>query len=76
MKLTGLEVRVTGEQRDELPWAFTHFHIHYIVRGRGLTEKVVRETIELSDEKYCSIAATLRGSAEITFELEIIEDDL
>jgi putative redox protein len=75
-KLTGLEVHVTGEQRDELPWAFTHFHIHYVVKGRGLTEKVVREAIELSDEKYCSVSATLKGGAEITFDFEIIEDEL
>jgi putative redox protein len=75
-KLTGLEVQVTGEQREELPWAFTHFHVHYIVRGRGLTEKAVREAIELSDEKYCSVSATLKGSAEVTFDFEIVEEEV
>lgn len=75
-KMTGLEVQVTGEQREELPWAFTHFHMHYIVKGHGISEKAVREAIELSDEKYCSVSATLKGSAEVTFDFEIIEDSL
>jgi len=73
-KLTGLEVRVTGEQREELPTYFTRFHLHYVVRGRGLSEKAVREAIALSDEKYCSVSATLKRGAEVTFDFEIIED--
>jgi uncharacterized OsmC-like protein len=34
----------------------------------------VVQAIELSDQKYCSVAATLRGSAEIVTSYEIIED--
>lgn len=73
-KLTGLEVQVTAEQREELPWTFTHFHVHYIVRGRGLSEKAVQESIQLSHEKYCSVSATLAGSAEVTHDYEIVEE--
>jgi putative redox protein len=50
-------------------------HVHYDVRGRGLREKAVRDAIELSEEKYCSVAATLRASAEITVDYTIIEED-
>jgi uncharacterized OsmC-like protein len=35
----------------------------------------VASAIELSDTKYCSVAATLRGSAEIISTYEIIEDE-
>jgi len=71
--LTGLEVRVTGEQESDPPWTYRKIHITYLVRGHGLSEKAVRDAIELSEEKYCSVAATLRGVAEITFEYTIVE---
>jgi uncharacterized OsmC-like protein len=35
----------------------------------------VARAIELSDTKYCSVAASLRGSAEIVTSYEIVEED-
>jgi putative redox protein len=35
----------------------------------------VARAIELSDQKYCSVAATLRGAAEIVTSYEIEEED-
>ena len=72
--LTGLEVRVTGEQEPDPPWTYRKIHIEYIVRGGGLSEKAVRDAIELSEERYCSVAATVRGSAEITYEYTVVEE--
>ena len=39
--------------------------------GQDLTEKAVEQAIQLSEEKYCSVAATVRATAEITTEFEI-----
>ena len=72
--LTGLEVRVTGEQEPDPPWTYRKIHIEYIVRGEGLSEKAVRDAIELSEERYCSVAATVRGSAEITYEYTVVDE--
>jgi len=73
-KLTGLQVTVTGEQDTEAPWPYRKIHVHYAVRGRGLVEKAVRDAIELSETKYCSVAATVRGTAKVIFDYEILED--
>lgn len=73
-KLTGLKVVVSGSQQAEAPWTFLSFHLHYIVRGQGLSEKAVADAIELSDTKYCSVSATLRCAAPITHDFEIVED--
>lgn len=73
--LTGLEVLVTGEQDADPPWAYRKIHIHYVVRGKDLKEKAVLDAIEISEEKYCSVAATVRGVAEVTFDYEIVEDE-
>jgi putative redox protein len=74
-KLTGLEIRVTGAQQTDPPWTFQQFHIHYIVKGRGLSEKAIEDAIRLSHEKYCSISSTLRLAAPVTDDFEIIEDE-
>jgi putative redox protein len=70
--LTSLEVRTTAEQDQDPPWTFRKIHMHFMVRGEGLTEKNVAQAIELSHEKYCSVAATLSGKAEITTSFEIL----
>ena len=67
------KVEVTGERRDEYPRAFVNFHIHHIVYGRDVSEQAVKQAIELSDTKYCSVAATVRPTAEIRTSFEIIE---
>ena len=72
--VTGLEVRVTGEQDPEPPWTYRKIHIEYAIRGEGLDEKAVQDAIELSEEKYCSVASTLRGKAEITYEFKVVEE--
>ena len=66
-----MEVITTGEQDADPPWTFRKIHLKYRLSGRGLTEKAVEQAIQLSEEKYCSVAATVRATAEITTEFEI-----
>ena len=69
----GLEINVRGEQDQDAPWAFRHIEIEYVVKGRGIKEKAVADAIRLSEEKYCSVSATVREVAEITSRYQIIE---
>lgn len=73
-KLSGLQIQVDGQQDADPPWAFRKIHVEYIVRGQGISEKAVQQAVELSEEKYCSVAATIRGAAEITSSYQIVED--
>ena len=70
--LTSLEIQVDGEQDADPPWTYRKFHLKYILGGKGLTEKNVSQAIQLSEEKYCSVAATVRGVAELSTEFEIM----
>jgi putative redox protein len=72
--LSHLEVQVSAEQDADPPWTFRKIMVKFLVKGEGLTEKNVAQAIELSEEKYCSVAATLRGEAEIITSFEILED--
>lgn len=71
-KLTNLYINVKSEQAPEPPYQFTHIHQHYIVEGDNLDPKKVERAIELSEEKYCSVAATISGVAKLTHSFEII----
>ena len=73
-QISDYRIEVSGERREEYPRAFTRLFVKHIVRGRGVSKEAVERAIELSDQKYCSVAATLRGTAEIITSYEIIED--
>ena len=66
-------VEVRGERRDEHPRSFKRLAVHHILRGKNISPKSVAQAIELSETKYCSVAATLRPTAEIVSSYEIIE---
>ena len=66
-------IEVKGTRRDDHPRSFVRMEVKHIIRGRNLSEKAVVQAIELSDTKYCSVAATLRPSVEIVSSHEIIE---
>ena len=75
-RVTDYRIEVSGERRDDHPRAYTKMFVKHIVRGRGVSPQAVAQAIELSETKYCSVAATLRGTAEIITTYEIIEDEL
>ncbi|HVG28996.1 MAG TPA: OsmC family protein [Pyrinomonadaceae bacterium] len=74
-RVTGYHVEVRGERRAEHPRAYTRIEVRHVLRGHNLTERAVARAIELSDTKYCSVAATLRPAAEIVTSYEIVEDE-
>ena len=71
--VTGYDVEITGTRAETHPRKFSAFHINHIVHGRNVSEKAVADAIKLSDETYCSVAATVRPTAEITTGYEIVE---
>ena len=72
--VTDYRVEVRGERRDDHPRSYKRMEVLHIVRGKNISEKSVAQAIELSETKYCSVAATLRPTAEIVSSYEIIEE--
>jgi putative redox protein len=73
-KLAGLSIQVSGEQDEDPPWAFRRIHVLYELRGHNLSPQAVEQAIALSEEKYCSVRATLEGKVEMTREVRIVEE--
>lgn len=69
--VTDCEVKLTSQRRDEAPRYFTHINLHFIVTGHELTEKVVERAVQLSAEKYCSVALMLAKTVDVTHTFEI-----
>ncbi len=67
-----LRVECSGEQMPAPPYTFTKIHLHYEVHGKVDPEKLER-AIYLSEEKYCSVLATLKPVVSISSDYEIIE---
>jgi putative redox protein len=74
LQVTDYRIEVSGQRRTEHPRAYTAMQVHHILRGRNISEKAVAQAVELSEAKYCSVAATLRPTVEIVSTFEIIEE--
>jgi putative redox protein len=72
-EVTDCELLLEAERAETDPKVFTKIHIHYVIKGKGLTDGIVKRAIELSAEKYCSASIMLGKSAEITHDYEIVE---
>jgi putative redox protein len=74
-QVTDYRVEVKGFRSEDHPRKFTHMEVRHIVRGRRISERALAQAIELSETKYCSVAATLRPTVKIVSTYEIIEED-
>lgn len=67
------EVSLEAERAADDPKVFTRIHMHFIVKGRGLSRAKVERAIELSATKYCSASIMLAKTAEITHDFEVVD---
>jgi len=70
-KLESLEVICSGERAAEPPTVWVKLEVLYRLRG-DLDRAAVEHAIHLSEEKYCSVSATLRKSASLTWRYELL----
>ena len=73
--VTSYHVEVSGTRRDDYPRSYTKMNVHHVLHGKNINAKAAEQAIELSETKYCSVAATFRPTVEIHSTFEIIEDD-
>ena len=73
-KVTSYRVEVDGERvpKGQWPRPFLSITVRHILKGEDIDPAAVARAIELTDEKYCSVIATLRQSPPVrsVFEIE------
>lgn len=71
--VTDCVVELDAERAETDPKVFTRIHAHFILTGKGLSEKQVERAIKLSAEKFCSASIMLGATATVTHDFEIRE---
>lgn len=76
-KVSAYRIEIDGTRGPEgqFPRPFLTMTVRHIVEGEEIDPAAVQRAVELSDEKYCTVLATLRGAPAIASEYRIIEPD-
>jgi putative redox protein len=74
-EVTGYEIELLAEQREEPPNYFTRVEIRHKLRG-AVDAGAVKRAIELSETKYCSVGAMISKTARIESTFEIVPESV
>jgi len=73
--VTDCVAELSADRAETDPKVFTKIHIHFIITGNNLKEKMVQRAVELSATKYCSASIMLAQTVEITHDYELLESE-
>ncbi len=73
-EVLGLEVLTHSVQEPDPPWRFTEIHMHFVLTG-AIDERKAGRAIDLSESKYCAVAATLRDQVALSHSFEIRQSE-
>ena len=69
---SSLSVEISAERAPEPPRVFTKANLEFVASGEGLTEEALKKSVDLSMDKYCSVAAMLKkGGTQITYSYKL-----
>ena len=71
-KLEQAKLEVNAQRVDAIPAIFEQIHLCFHLGGEGVTEKMAQRAIDLSLDRYCSVAQMLSPKVKITAELHFI----
>ena len=71
--ITSYKVEIEYERRTEGDWPrpFERIVLRHVVGGENLDEVAVKRSLELTDQKYCTIVATLRSTPDVQLAYRI-----
>jgi putative redox protein len=77
-EISSYRIEVDGERgpEGEFPRPFVSLKVKHILSGPDLDPAAVGRSIQLSDEKYCTVMSTLRLGPTIKTEWEILQAPL
>jgi len=66
-----LSVSVVGERRPEFPRRLMKLQIEYRIDGEGIEREQAERAVQLSFERYCSVAASLAPDIQVEATLTL-----
>ena len=71
-EVIGIAVNVSGQKAESHPQKYTSIQLEFVITGKNISDDAVKKAIDLSMEKYCSVKATLEGSARFGYSYKIV----
>lgn len=69
-----LTVDVDFAHEDQPPKAFKSFDLTWKFRGQNLDLQKLKQAIETSEKKYCSVSASIKDSIQVCHRVELKEE--
>ena len=70
--IISFDIELTGDIEEEFPKPYTGIHIIYTFKGNNLDPEKLDKAVNLSQDRYCGISATLRKAMGISYEIVIL----
>lgn len=70
-EVESLEIFLTGSITEEHPMHYEAIHLIYEFTGKELDAEKLQKAVDLSQEKYCGVADTLKRAVKVTYEIRI-----
>lgn len=71
-ELDDLQVEINAEREgNQAPSVFTAIEVHFKFKG-SLDEAKVKKAVQLSMDKYCSVARILEKTARLSYQISIL----
>jgi len=70
-EVESLEIILKGSITDEHPKHYEAIHLIYVFKGKDLDPEKLQKAVDLSQEKYCGVAGTLKRAVKISYEIVI-----
>lgn len=72
-EVTGYDVKVEGIRVDEHPKVYSDIVVEHTLKGRGISEQMVRKAVDLSANRYCPASAMLSMAANVVHRYRIVD---
>jgi len=69
--INGLQVFAEGLRREEHPRYYTDISLSFVLSSPDTSETDLAKVVALAVDKYCSVAATIRGVANLTYQSKV-----
>jgi len=68
-EVESLEIIMKGSIADEHPMKYEAIHMIFQFTGKDLDAEKLQKAVDMSQDKYCGVAATLKDSVKLTYEI-------
>ncbi len=69
VSLDDMKIEVEANSVEEHPRIYDKIHMIYRIKADEKHHERIKRAVQLSQEKYCPVAATIRKASEITYEV-------